>query len=49
VSSNNVSIQAGVNYYYLEVRQLPTGIYFVRMEDTRSGKAEVAKLNVVTR
>jgi uncharacterized protein (DUF1501 family) len=46
VSSNNVSIQAGTNYYYLELRQLPAGIYFVRMEDKLSGKAEVAKLNV---
>ena len=44
VSVNNVRVQEGVNFYYLDVRSLTPGSYFVRMEDTRSGLAEVVKL-----
>ena len=44
VSVNNVRVQEGVNFYYLDVRQLAPGSYFVRMEDKRTGLAEVVKL-----
>lgn len=44
VSSMNVQIQPGSNRYYLDVRSLPPATYFVRLENKRSGAAEVTKL-----
>jgi uncharacterized protein (DUF1501 family) len=46
LSSHSVSIQPGLNFYYLDVRALAPGPYFVRLEDKSSGHAEVVKLIV---
>ena len=47
VSMTNVMIQTGENLQFLDVSMLPTCTYFVRLEDKRSGKADVTKLQVV--
>lgn len=39
--------QVGFNAFYFDVAQLPTGVYFIRMQNQRNGKAEVSKLQVV--
>jgi uncharacterized protein (DUF1501 family) len=44
ISNMRVQIQQGANRYYLDVRSLPPGTYFVRLENNRSGVADVAKL-----
>lgn len=46
VSMTNVMIQTGENLQFLDVSMLPAGTYFVRLEDKRSGKADVTKLQV---
>ncbi|HLP93791.1 MAG TPA: DUF1501 domain-containing protein [Saprospiraceae bacterium] len=46
VSSQNIRVQAGVSRAYLDVRNLPSGTYFVRIQEKSSGKAEVVKLLV---
>ncbi len=40
-------IQPGTNSFYFEVTALPAGTYLIRLENRASGRAEVAKLNVV--
>jgi uncharacterized protein (DUF1501 family) len=40
-------VHPGFNAYYFDVAALPEGIYFVRLQDKRNGKAEVMKLSVV--
>ena len=47
VSNTPVHVHPGNNLYYLEVRHLPPGTYFVRLENKVSGAAEVVKLSVV--
>ncbi len=47
VSMQYVKIQPGANQFYLDVSQLPSGSYFVRLENKTSGLAEVVKLSVV--
>ena len=42
-----VQVQAGFNYFYIDVRRWPAGTYVVRLEDLGSGKAEVGKLSVM--
>ncbi|MEI6408119.1 MAG: DUF1501 domain-containing protein [Bacteroidota bacterium] len=44
VSSNSMRVQPGMNFYYVDVRQLPPGPYFIRLENQASGHAEVVKL-----
>ncbi|MBK6932315.1 MAG: DUF1501 domain-containing protein [Saprospirales bacterium] len=46
VSIQQVQVQAGANIYHVDVAQFPPGAYFVRLENTRSGKADVVKLSV---
>ncbi|MCW5923614.1 MAG: DUF1501 domain-containing protein [Saprospiraceae bacterium] len=46
VSASAVRVQPGNNFFYLDVAKLPTGTYFVRLENKYSGKADVAKLSV---
>lgn len=46
VSMQRVRMQAGMNFYHFDVASLPTGPYFVRLENVRSGRAEVVKLSV---
>ena len=46
ISSQSMRIQPGVNRAYLEVRNLPPGTYFVRLQDAIGGKAEVIRLLV---
>lgn len=44
VSANSVRVQAGLNFYYLDLKQHPPGNYFVRLENKRTGEGEVVKL-----
>jgi len=46
VAAQRVRIRTGANMYHFDVSNLPTGPYFIRLENTRTGKAEVVKLNV---
>lgn len=48
VSAQTMRVQAGINRAYLDVRSLPPGNYFIRVENKSTGKAEVVKL-LVTR
>lgn len=47
VSNHAVQVFAGENNFFVEVNNLPPGVYFVRLEDTLTGKANVVKLNVI--
>jgi uncharacterized protein (DUF1501 family) len=47
VSASTEQVQVGENFFYLNVASLPTGTYFVRMEDKSTGRADVTKLQVV--
>ena len=47
VSGQHVRVAPGSNFYDVEVFGLPPGTYFVRLENKRTGGAEVAKLQVV--
>ncbi|MBK9335380.1 MAG: DUF1501 domain-containing protein [Lewinellaceae bacterium] len=46
VSMQRVRVQAGVNFYHFDVSQVAPGPYFVRLENTRNGQADVVKLSV---
>lgn len=46
VSMQRVHVQAGMNFYHFDVASLPVGPYFVRLENVRSGRADVVKLSV---
>lgn len=46
VSSQTMRVQAGLNRAYLDVRALPPGPYFVRVENKSNGQANVLKLVV---
>ena len=46
ISASMVKVQQGSNFYFLDVASLPTGSYFVRLENKFTGKAEVVKLSV---
>jgi hypothetical protein len=48
VSAQTMRIQPGVSRAYVDVRQLPPGHYFIRVENKSTGQAEVVKL-LVTR
>lgn len=47
VSGQHVRVAPGSNFYDVEVFGLPPGTYFVRLENKRTGGADVAKLQVV--
>ena len=47
ISSVSARVVAGTNSFQLDVSTLPTGNYFVRLENKNSGQAEVIKLSVV--
>ena len=47
ISSVSARVVAGSNSFQLDVATLPTGTYFVRLENKNSGRAEVIKLSVV--
>ncbi|MBV6438922.1 MAG: hypothetical protein EPGJADBJ_00550 [Saprospiraceae bacterium] len=46
ISGSMVKVQQGSNFYFLDVASLPSGSYFVRLENKLTGKAEVVKLSV---
>jgi uncharacterized protein (DUF1501 family) len=46
IATQSVQVKAGVTRAYLDVRQLPTGTYFVRVQNKNNGRAEVARLLV---
>lgn len=46
VSATTVRVQTGFNLFYLDVSSLVSGNYFVRLEDKKTGRADVAKLVV---
>jgi len=47
LSDTKVVVNPDLNMYFMDVTQLPAGVYFVRLENIRSGKAEVTRLSVV--
>ena len=47
VSASNVKVEQDFNVYFLDVSSLPPATYFVRLENNLTGRAHVAKLNVV--
>ncbi len=47
IAARNETVQPGLNSFYFDVNALQEGIYFVRFQDKRNGKAEVSKLSVV--
>lgn len=47
VSATNVRVEQDVNVYFLDVSSLPPTSYFVRLENKLTGRAHVAKLNVI--
>lgn len=47
LSTNLVFASQGGNVFFIDVASLPPGVYFVRLENKISGRADVAKLNVV--
>ncbi len=46
LSATSEQVVPGMNFYYVDVVSLPVGPYFVRLENKRTGKAEVVKLSV---
>jgi len=47
IAARNEIVHPGFNSFYFDVNGLTEGIYFVRFQDKRNGKAEVSKLSVV--
>jgi len=47
VSATSVRAEEDVNVYFLDVSSLPPASYFVRLENKLTGRAHVAKLNVI--
>ncbi len=47
ISARSVQVGAGDNVFLLDVGGLPPGVYFVRLENRLTGKAQVAKLGVI--
>ena len=47
VSNGAVRVFSGDNSFFVDVNNISPGMYFVRLEDTLTGKAHVAKLSVV--
>ncbi len=47
ISAQLMRVQPGLSRAYLDVRQLPPGNYFIRVENKSTGQAEVVKLLVV--
>jgi len=47
ISNTIVFVNQGSNGFPLDVSNLPAGPYFVRLENKQTGRAEVAKLNVL--
>jgi hypothetical protein len=46
VHGQAVTVQPGSNVYFISVKQLPPATYFIRLENARTGEAEVVKLAV---
>jgi len=47
MSNENVQVYPGDNRFYIDVLGMPSGTYFVRLENGLTGAAKVAKLSVV--
>ncbi len=47
VTARKETVQPGFNAFYFDVSGIPEGIYFIRLQDQRNGKAEISKLSVV--
>lgn len=47
MSATSVKVEQDVNVFYLDVSPLPAATYFVRLENKLTGRAYVAKLNVI--
>jgi uncharacterized protein (DUF1501 family) len=47
IAARTETVHPGFNSFFFDVSGLSEGIYFVRFQDKRSGKAEVSKLSVV--
>jgi uncharacterized protein (DUF1501 family) len=47
VTTSTEYVYKGTNVFYLDVSSLPVGIFFLRMEDKISGKADIVRLSVI--
>ena len=47
VTASTESVFRGTNMFYYDLSTVPSGMYFVRLEDQSTGTAEVAKLSIV--
>ncbi|MBU6340038.1 MAG: DUF1501 domain-containing protein [Bacteroidetes bacterium] len=47
VHTDAVSMFRGANMFFYDMSGVPAGLYIVRLEDSASGRAEIAKLSVV--
>ncbi len=47
MSNENVQVYPGDNRFYIDVLNMPSGTYFVRLENALTGAAKVAKLSVI--
>lgn len=46
LQAHRMRIEPGANFHHLDVSETPAGLYFVRVENLRTGQAEVVKLQV---
>ncbi len=44
--AQRMRVESGLNFHHLDVSEAPAGLYFVRVENLRTGQAEVVKLQV---
>ena len=47
ISTRTETVHPGSNFFYFDVSGLPSGMYFIRVQNKMSGKGSVAKLSVV--
>ncbi len=47
ISGSTVRVETGENLYFMDVSEVPSGIYFVRIENKTTGAGEALRLNVV--
>lgn len=47
ISSRTETVQPGANFYFMDVTSLPEGIYFARVQNRETGRADIAKVSVL--
>ncbi len=46
LQAHRVRVEPGLNFHHVDVSAAPAGLYFIRVENLRTGQAEVVKLQV---